>query len=269
MSNPNKESSQHKRMGTHTQASLPDQQGGFTSANNTARFERGEFDASSSNSRHDAPSDQTSPRRHNSQAADSPEAIIKRDNKAVGLLRHAFALLLVVSAIATVVFVYRHMSRNEKAQFTSEYESLASTLVSSLFLDLRLNFWIAHTLSKSVTLAMLSKGESATNFTLPPRLWESVTQEARFVSEVLVVSWIPFLYSDEERLAFEENVRSSVDGSTSGNGTSYPACHVCEGNPDMVIENEMADVEVHGLSFKCGMVYWGGRNGGIPLSVVQ
>jgi Adenylate and Guanylate cyclase catalytic domain len=197
-------------------------------------------------------------------AADSPEEIIRSDNRTVRFLRGLFALLLLLAATATVAFVYRYMSRHEKNQFVSEYESLSSTLLSSLFLDLRLNFWIAHTLSKTVTLAMLMKDEPVTNFTIPPRLWESVTQEARFVSEVLVVSWIPFLYSDEERAAFEENVRTSTEDSTYGNTTSYPACHVCDGNAGMVIEDEMVEVEVHGLSFKCGMVYWGGLNGGIP-----
>jgi Adenylate and Guanylate cyclase catalytic domain len=215
-------------------------------------------------SSHDTESQDSLETHRYDRAADSPEEMIRNDNQAVGCLRSFFFVLLALAAAATVMFVYQYMSGKEKVQFESEYEALASTLLSSLFLDIRLNFWIAHTLSKSVTLAMLMKEEPVTNFTIPPRLWESVTQEARFVSEVLVVSWIPFLYTDDERAAFEEHVLSSVDNGNYGNTTTYPACHVCEGNPDLMIEDEMADVEIQGLQFKCGIVYWGGLNGGIP-----
>jgi Adenylate and Guanylate cyclase catalytic domain len=200
----------------------------------------------------------------NDTAADSPEEIIRTDNHTVRLLRTILPILLVIAAVSTVTSVYRYMSRKENDQFLSEYESLSSMLLSSLLSDMRQNFWIAHTLSKSATLAMLMKNNPVTNFTIPPRLWDSVTKEARVVSESLVVSWIPFLYTDYERATFEQYIRSSPEHDNYEADISFPTCHVCDGDPNMMIEDESVDVEIHGLVFKCGAVFKSGFDGGIP-----
>jgi Adenylate and Guanylate cyclase catalytic domain len=213
-------------------------------------------------SSHDTESRDGADSHRHAASADAPDEIIRRDNQTVMLLRVVFTMLLVFAAGATSMAVHRHISNAEKLEFASEYESLSSTLLSSLFLDMRNNFWIAHTISKSVTLAMKMTELPPTNFTIPFDLWASVTQEARIVSEALVVSWIPFLYTDEERVTFEEYARSSAGDSS--NSISYPTCHACGGDPGMVVEDETVDVEIHGLQLKCGAVYWAGLSGEIP-----
>jgi class 3 adenylate cyclase len=139
-------------------------------------------------------------------------------------------------------------------------------MISSLFLDIRLNFWIAHSLSQSVSLAMEMSNQPVTNFSIPPDLWDGVTREARWVAEHVTASWIPFLNTDADREEFEAFVRASsteIEVSDQKN----PVCHVCAGNPNMIVIDESVVVDPGGIKFTCGEVYHAGRIGGIPADV--
>jgi Adenylate and Guanylate cyclase catalytic domain len=203
---------------------------------------------------------------HNEQS-DAPEAIIRRENQVIRLLRILTALFLLLAAAATVTFIYLYLSRNQMDRFQSEYTALSSTLASSLFLDMRLNFWIARTLSKTVSLAMVMSNQPVTNFTIPASLWDGVTEEARWVGDHIVVSWIPFLYTDEERLAFEDHARSSSGYERPVNSTKSP-CYIC-GDPTSVVQDPSTPVELTGLTFTCGDVYESGIDGAIPPDLCQ
>jgi Adenylate and Guanylate cyclase catalytic domain len=200
--------------------------------------------------------------------SDAPEAIIRRENQVIRLLRVLTALFLLLAAAATVTFIYLYLSRNQMDRFQSEYTALSSTLASSLFLDMRLNFWIARTLSKTVSLAMVMSNQPVTNFTIPASLWDGVTEEARWVGDHIVVSWIPFLYTDEERLAFEEHVRSFSGDEQPVNSTDKSPCYIC-GDPTSVVQDPSTPVELTGLTFTCGDVYESGIDGAIPPDLCQ
>jgi hypothetical protein len=198
---------------------------------------------------------------HPSEQDDSPEAIVRRENQVIRLLRVLTALFLLLAAAATVTFIYLYMSRNQKERFQSEYAALSSTLIASLHLDLRYNFWMAHTVSMAVSLAMaMGDSQSVTNFTMPNTLWSGVTQEARWAGDNIIVSWIPFLYTDDERMKFEKHLREiNAEGEET---TKNPPCYVC-GDPSLVVEDESATAELAGLTFSCGDAYSSGLHGGI------
>jgi hypothetical protein len=120
---------------------------------------------------------------------DSPEAIVRQETQYITLFRVLVIAFLLSAAALTVTFVYLYMTKLQKDRFQDEYTALSRTVISSLYLDLRLNFWIAHTLTKAVTLAITVKGEPVTNFTLPTDLWNGLTEEARFVTDQFTVSW--------------------------------------------------------------------------------
>jgi Adenylate and Guanylate cyclase catalytic domain len=193
---------------------------------------------------------------------DSPEAIVRRENQVIKLLRGLTVTFLLLAAGATVTFIYFYMSRTQKDRFESEYNALASTLISSLHLDMRLHFWMAHTISKATTLAMVMGDKSATNFTIPTSLWDGVTQEARWTGDHLLVSWIPFLYTDEERMDFEAHVRDTWKDDH-GQAEERMPCYIC-GGPGLVVQDESATAELAGLTFSCGDAYTSGLNGAIP-----
>jgi hypothetical protein len=194
-------------------------------------------------------------------ADDSPEAIIRHENKVIALFRGFFIAFLIAATVVTVSLVYVYISQKEKETFLAEYHSLTDTLTSSLFLDLRLMFWMAHTMSKSITLATLMDNKPVTNFTIPSDIWDGITLESRWVAEHIVVSWIPFLYTDDERTAFEAHVRGNE---AIEEEYENPVCHVCGGNPGMVIEDEAITIELGNSIFSCGDVFAAGAQGLIP-----
>jgi hypothetical protein len=196
---------------------------------------------------------------------DSPEAIVRRETKFITLLRMLVILFLLLAAAATVTFVYLYMSQIQKDRFKTEYAALSSTLVSSLYIDLRLNFWMAHTLSKAVTLAVTMSGQPVTNFTLPTSLWKGLTEESRYAADQIAVSWIPFLYTDDDRMDFEAHARLYAE-SNPEESSDIPVCHIC-GDPGLVVEDESVQVDLAGITFTCGLVYEAGLEGSIPAEL--
>jgi hypothetical protein len=201
--------------------------------------------------------------------ADSPEAIVHSDNQVIRLVRSLVVLFLLLAASATVTFVYRFSLKKEEKTFGSEYEAISLTVVNSLFLALRLNFWIARTIASSVGLAIEVADLPVTNLTISDPRWEEITQESRFMGSAQLASWIPFLYSDDERLMFEAHVRESTISETD----RHPDCYFCGGNPSLIFENKDEEVEISGVGFfTCRVVYNSGRTGVIPkdsCSLVQ
>jgi Adenylate and Guanylate cyclase catalytic domain len=196
---------------------------------------------------------------------DSPMAIVKRESQVITLFRCLLIIVLLLAAAATVTSVYLYTSSSEKNKFKSEYEILSATLLSKLFLDLRANYWIAHTISRSITLSLTVAGKPQTNFTMPRPVWEGVTEEARWIAGSPVISWIPFLFNDEERKTFEAHVLEENGNGDAGAGT-YPICHMCGGNPDLIVEDESAAILNGGMSVTCGEAYYATRNGALPES---
>jgi Adenylate and Guanylate cyclase catalytic domain len=197
------------------------------------------------------------------QAQDSPEEIVRRETQFITLLRSFLILAYVLAAAVAVTFVYLFTSKNEQEKFRSGYDALSATLLSSLFMDMRLNFMIAHTVSRSVSLSLAMSEKPVTNFTMPRPLWEGVTEEARWIADDVSVSWIPFLFTDEERITFEAHVLEK-NGNASSETGSYLPCYGCRGDPDLVVEDESLLANFGGMEFTCGEAYYGARTGRFP-----
>jgi hypothetical protein len=181
-------------------------------------------------------------------------------NQAITLVRVLILVVLLMAAGATVTFVYIYTSNSKKDTFSSEYNAIASPLVTSLFVDLRLSLWMAHSLASTVTLAIETTGMPVTNLTIPGPRWEALTQAVRFVGDATVAAWIPFLHTDDERRTFEAHVRHSTF-----NETVHPDCIFCGGVPNLVFENLNDEVDITGVGvYTCNEVYHGGRAGVVP-----
>lgn len=74
-----------------------------------------------------------------SNAEDSPEAIVRRENRAVFLIRIVVLLVLLAAATATAVIVYIVTSEAEENAFLAEFDGIA-TKVSKEKRDLRVLF---------------------------------------------------------------------------------------------------------------------------------
>jgi hypothetical protein len=193
---------------------------------------------------------------------DSPEAEVQIENKAIAWVRLLALLVLLLAASITVAFVYIYTSKSEHDKFVSEYDAVATLMVKSLLLDMRLSFFTARTLASAVTLALETTGKPVTNLTISSSRWNGLAQEALVVTDAAMASWIPFLYTDDERRIFEEYIRENDSEEAV---ISYPPCHLCGGNPDLVFENEEQKVDVPGSGvYACGELYAYSRGGGIP-----
>jgi hypothetical protein len=188
---------------------------------------------------------------------DSPEAIVRVENRVITWVRCLVLVVLVLAASATVTFVYVYTHNSEIDTFISEYEAVASTMTKSLLLDLQLSFWLARTLASTVTLAMEATGQPATNMTISPHRWEAITQHALYGTYVEIASWIPFLYTDNDRQSFEEYARENV---SRHDGSENPPCYLCGGDPNLAFENVDDLVDVPGIGFySCGQLDEGAR----------
>jgi hypothetical protein len=201
----------------------------------------------------------------NKDVEDSPEAIVRVENKAITWVRVLVLLVLLLAASATVTFVYIFTHNSETDTFASEYDAVASTLAKSLLLDMRLSFWLARTLASTVTLALETTGQPSTNMTISTARWNAITQQALFVTDVAAASWIPFLYDDDDRRTFEAYVRESTE-----DRVVNPPCYLCGSNQDLVFDNRDDKVDVPGIGvYTCGVLYDGARDGGVPENSCQ
>ena len=57
-----------------------------------------------------------------SDGQDSPEALVRKDNKAVSVARFVIIAVLVLSAVATSCFVYMFTRDSEREAFKSEFD---------------------------------------------------------------------------------------------------------------------------------------------------
>lgn len=192
---------------------------------------------------------------------DAPEVLVRRENRIIGVVRVIVLLLLISVAAAISTFIYSYTADAEVDAFMTACDGVGDRLVDALLEDTTLKFWMAKTLSSAVTLAMQSAGSSNANLTIPPMLWESMTQSARFSSNVVLVAWNPLLMSDEDRATFEAHAQSQEQKI----GANAP-CYMC-GGPDKGYLNPQDIVALPEFGrFTCENIEVSGRHGVVPDS---
>jgi Adenylate and Guanylate cyclase catalytic domain len=183
---------------------------------------------------------------------DSPDVLVRSEDLAIRVLRILLIWVILMVAGATVSFVYIFTSRIENNAFAAEYEAVASTIVSAAMEDMRSKLSVARSLAATVTLAIENTGQPVSNLTISRNGWDSLTIESRYRSNS-GATWLPFLFTDEERRAYEahSNQSSSED---------HPPCYFC--GEDEPFENKDDQVELPGVGkFACWEIMFGGKNG--------
>lgn len=191
---------------------------------------------------------------------DSPEQIIKRENRVIFLIRIVVVLVLISAAVSTAAIVYTVTSQAEQSSFETEFDAVASKIVDSLVADTALKFWMARTLANSISLALELTGLPISQLSIPQSKWERATQEIKFVARSHLVSWSPFLFSDEDRQSFEEYTRTKEFLV----GAEKP-CFVCNGDPNQIFNNPETFFDIPGFgTYTCETIETAGRRGIIP-----
>jgi Adenylate and Guanylate cyclase catalytic domain len=190
---------------------------------------------------------------------DSPEVLVRREDLAIRVLRILLLLGILLVAGATVSFGYIFTSKSEHIAFATEYEAVAPTIVSAAMMDMRSKLSVARSLAATVTLAIENTGQPVSNLTISSDSWSSLTIESRFRSNS-GATWLPFLYTDEERRDYEAYTRRSITASNSE--ASNPPCYFCNGNMNQAFENANDEVELPGVgTYACWELMYAGTHG--------
>lgn len=192
----------------------------------------------------------------NQSAARTPEALIRKETKAIGFFRVLVGALLGSAAIALSLFVFLFTRSVERSAFKSDFESSASRLADT-FVDIIYNrLESTKTLAAAITSTMEAQRTGPTNFSFAPGRMMDLTQHFLLVEKASVATWSPLLQTDEERREFELFVKSKEP-------KQGERCHLC-GSSSRKVANPNAVVSIvgHG-AFECSAAETAALNGGI------
>jgi hypothetical protein len=172
--------------------------------------------------------------------ADSPLAMIEKDNKAIYRTRLFVIALLTLAALGTSFFVYYSFRSSENDTFEADYIAVADRLIESFLADVGRRLSQASTLAAGVTMAMRAYGTPIYNLSIDNEAWARITNDAQSIGLSPLVAYSPYLRTEQERRLFEANAASQ--DSEQGDSAKDPPCYLCgEGitkllNPESLFE---------------------------------
>jgi hypothetical protein len=229
---------------------------------------------------------------------DSPERLVQEVNDAVRAFRVALLIVLLSATIASSVFLFAFLRRNEVETFENEFQAMASTVVRSLY-DMKVRqLWLCRNVANAISLSMAHNQQQsntnrslhslyldATDFDIDFNQWARLTHESTLEIGSHLMAYSPVLTNDEQRHRFETSLLSSPDEgfsivfpgdslSTANTNSSSIAtttaasdaiCILCPNGsvvaPDVTVE--IIDVG----TYTCGEIELAGRTGLIPVGV--
>jgi len=187
----------------------------------------------------------------------SPEELVRRETRAVSVIRMAVFGMLVTAAVATCWFLHRYTSHAEVEAYETAYEGISTRIVESFVSDTNLKMWMGKTMAAGVEFAL--RNDNVTKLTLDQKKFEALTQEARYRAYISLVAWSPWLETEEERMEFEDYA-SGVDFTIG----PHPQCAMC-GSLDQIYSNPNFQIQFPGYApIVCANVEVPGRIGTIP-----
>jgi hypothetical protein len=191
---------------------------------------------------------------------DSPESLVRRENKAFHVLRAVLAVSFLLGAVGSAAFVYIFIHNSEENTFTSEYEAISSFIVGALRDDMSRYIYLGRSTSIATTMAMIAYNVTSRNLALPKSQWAQLSSAAKAGTTSPFMSWSPLLRNDEERKEFESFV-VDLDHQGFFSGGQFPACYVC-GSPDQGVTNPLHEIELPTYgTYSCGYIDRTSRNG--------
>jgi hypothetical protein len=80
---------------------------------------------------------------------DSPQAMIRQDDRAIQILRGIMVLVLLLASMGTTLFVYYFARQSEQQNFNTEYQSISNFIVGVLLDDLTNFVWAVRAVGSS------------------------------------------------------------------------------------------------------------------------
>jgi class 3 adenylate cyclase len=193
---------------------------------------------------------------------DSPESLVRNENKAFQILRALLVISFVVGAVGSAAFVYIFIRNSEEETFTSEYEAITSLIVGVLSSDIARVFYSGRSAAIVTSLAMTAYNVTASDLVIPNSEWAALSSTFIAGTTSPYMSWSPLLRNDVERKEFETFV-DILDNEGVFSGGEFPACYMC-GSSNQGVTNPLHEVELGAYgTYSCGYIERFGRSGGI------
>lgn len=193
------------------------------------------------------------------ESKDAPKAIIRKENKAIAIIRIIVAVLFFMATVAACVWVYHYTRATQIKAFEADFRSSSSRLAATFNNELLVRFSMISTISYSLTSSLHSAGALATNFSFVDDQLQHLARALLYICRAPYVAWNPLLVTEEERRDFESYVEEQKVLNP-----PPPKCYLC-GDRNKVLLNPDDVIEAPGVgSYTCAELHWGGVNGYFP-----
>jgi hypothetical protein len=190
---------------------------------------------------------------------DTPEALVRRENRAIQCVKLFAILVLLGAALTTAGMIFQYTQGSEKSSFHNDFALISEAITESLLQDAGNVFSSVQAVATTMMILMEAYNQSQLGFTVPLPRYKALTAELAKTS--YFVTFNPILRSDEERRQFEAMV---IDREEEGffDTLFHSPCYVCGGDEGMSPSTPMTMVSFPGaVQVSCGGLDYAGRNG--------
>jgi hypothetical protein len=189
---------------------------------------------------------------------DSPEDLVRRENRAIRYVKLFAILVLLTAALGTAGLIFQYTKGSEQASFQNDFVLISEAITRSLLQDAEAYVNSAQSIATAITILIEAYNTTQLDFSVPLSRYKSLTAE--IVKSAYYVGWSPLIRSDEERLQFEAMIDTRVKEGFFDE-TKHPPCYLC-GGENMAPSKPEAVVLFPGVGqYQCDDLDLAGRYG--------
>jgi class 3 adenylate cyclase len=195
---------------------------------------------------------------HRPTRTDCPEALVRRESRAIWLVK-CFAILVVLAAtISTGGVILKFTQGIEQDTFCNDFALISEAISRSLLRDASNYFSTAQTVATALTILLEAYNTTPSTFTVPMLQYKRLTNQ--IVNIPSFATWNPLLRSDEERRQFEAMV-DSKEKEGFFHDVVNPTCYACGRNGMLPLTPDVLVAFPGFGQYKCDDLYYAGLVG--------
>lgn len=186
---------------------------------------------------------------------DAPQALVREETKAIGIIRIILAGLLIAIAVATSMLIFTLTRNSEYEAFRADFRSSAERLSGNFIDQLSLRFTMTHTLASAISASMEAQGVEQYNFSFAEGRMKDLSSGIIIVGGAAIATFCPRLETDLDRKEFETFAKEKKESE------EIYKCHLC-GGPTGRYSNPDEHGTIPGLgTFTCREIELAGLDG--------
>jgi hypothetical protein len=174
-----------------------------------------------------------------------PEELVRRENKAVCLLKIILLAVLVVLGSSLSLGCYKLSSRWEVQTYHDDFEVISKRFIEQFHDAMTQVMWNAYTIGVAIS-ANYDSVKNAPNITIP--LFDKLPVGAFQTNNLNHVFWSPLISDDKERKEWEAYALQQLLTTDNAN---VDLCYVC-GSPNLEVGSPNVAVQLPVGTYDCG-----------------